>query len=77
MDFNEYWENGCFGEYHDIYAKNLADKFYQAGQQSKQAEIDALKNLIDEIVSIVREADLSDGGSSVAIVHDEIQELLK
>lgn len=32
---------------------------------------------IDEIVSIVREADLSDGDSSVAIVHDEIQELLK
>lgn len=43
MDFNEYWKNGCFGEYHDIYAKNLADKFYQAGQQSKQAEIDAMK----------------------------------
>lgn len=32
---------------------------------------------IDEIVGIVREADLSDGDSSVAIVHDEIQELLK
>ena len=77
MDFKEYWKNGCFGEYHDIYAKNLAEQFYQAGQQSKQAEIDALKNLIDEIVSIVREADLSDGDSSVAIVHDEIQELLK
>lgn len=43
MDFNEYWKNGCFGEYHDIYAKNLADQFYNAGQQSKQAEIDALK----------------------------------
>lgn len=32
---------------------------------------------IDEIVGIVREADLSNGDSSVAIVHDEIQELLK
>ena len=32
---------------------------------------------IDAIVSIVRDADLSDGNSSVAIVHDEIQELLK
>lgn len=42
MDFNEYWKNGCFGEYHDIYAKNLADQFYNAGQQSKQAEIDEL-----------------------------------
>lgn len=32
---------------------------------------------IDAIVGIVREADLSDGNSSVAIVHDEIMELLK
>ena len=32
---------------------------------------------IDAIVSIVREADLSDGISSLAIVHDEIKELLK
>lgn len=32
---------------------------------------------IDAIVGIVRKADLSDGNSSVAIVHDEIQELLK
>lgn len=77
MDFEEYWRNGCFGEYHDIYAKNLAEQFYNASQQSKQAEIDALKSKIDAIVSIVREADLSDGNSSVAIVHDEIMELLK
>lgn len=53
------------------------DNGFKAGQQSKQAEIDALKNLIDEIVGIVREADLSDGDSSVAIVHDKIQGLLK
>ena len=52
-------------------------KAFEAGQQSKQAEIDALKAKIDAIVSVVREADLSDGNSSVAIVHDEIQELLK
>lgn len=32
---------------------------------------------IDAIVGIVREADLSNGNSSVAIVHDEIQELIK
>lgn len=49
MDFDEYWRNGCFGEYHDIYAKNLAEQFYNAGQQSKQAEIDALKAKIEEI----------------------------
>ena len=47
MDFEEYWRNGCFGEYHDIYAKNLAEQFYKAGQQSKQVEIDVLKSKID------------------------------
>ena len=53
------------------------DKGFKAGQKSKQAEVDALKNLIGGIVDIVREADLSDGDSSVAIVHDKIQEILK
>ena len=53
------------------------DKGFEAGQKSKQVEIDVLKNLIDGIVGIVREADLSDGDSSVAIVHDKVQELLK
>lgn len=56
---------------------SIAYDAYLAGQQSKQADIDALKAKIDAIVSIVREADLSDGNSSVAIVHDEIMELLK
>ena len=49
MDFEGYWKNGCFGEYHDIYAKSLAEQFYQAGQQSKQAEIDALKSKVQEL----------------------------
>ena len=47
MCFEKYWKNGCFGEYHDIYAKNLAEQFYNAGQQSKQAEIYALQKRID------------------------------
>ena len=68
MDFKE-WSKYNLGY--------TGEDAYKAGQQSKQAEIDALKNLIDEIVGIVREADLSDGNSSVAIVHDEIKELLK
>ena len=55
MDFEEYWRNGCFGEYHDIYAKNLAEQFYNAGQQSKQAEIDALKAKIEEIDKLVHD----------------------
>lgn len=45
-------------------------KAFEAGQRSKQAEI-------DRIVSIIAEAYKSDGNSSVEIVYDKIQELLK
>lgn len=49
MDIKDYWKNGCFGEYHDIYAKNLAEQFYNAGQQSKQEEIESLQKEVDEL----------------------------
>ena len=66
MDFNEWFES------RDDIRCLIGLEGYAAEQawNARQAEIDA-------IVSIVREADLSDGNSSVAIVHDEIQELLK
>lgn len=52
--------------YHDaVYANGALDAY-----QEQQAKIDA-------IVNIVREANLSGGNSSVAIVYDEIQKLLK
>ena len=51
-----------------VAAKEVNLAWYAFQEQQKK---------IDAIVSIVREADLSDGDSSVAIVHDEIQELLK
>ena len=47
-----------------------AKDFFEAGQQSKQVEI-------DRIVGIITEAYKSDGNSSVEIVYDKIQELLK
>lgn len=75
MDFRECWKNGCFGEYHDIYAKNLAEQFYQAGQQSKQAEIDALKSKVQELWT-----ELDDRQSKEYIIERceaIIQEILK
>lgn len=75
MCFEKYWENGCFGEYHDIYAKNLAEQFYQAGQQSKQAEIDALKSKVQELWT-----ELDDRQSKEYIIEKceaIIQEVLK
>lgn len=73
MDFEEYWRNGCFGEYHDIYAKNLAEQFYKAGQQSKQAEIDALKN---KMQTALNKACMLQNSSGERI-YTELKELLK
>ena len=44
---------------------------YKAGQQSKQAEIDAIKSKLSDIY------DSSDENETVAYLLDEIQELLK
>ena len=73
IGFGIYWN-----EYQQKYQTDLSNlsqtvcylngAWYAFQQQQKK---------IDAIVSIVREADLSNGNSSVAIVHDEIQELLK
>ena len=73
MDFNEWFESrddiGCL----------IGLEGYAAEQawNARQAEIDALKAKIDGIVNIIAEAYKSDGNSSVAIVHNEIMELLK
>ena len=48
----------------------LAKDFFEAGQQSRQDEI-------DRIVGIISEAYKSGGNSSVETVYDKIQELLK
>lgn len=74
MDFNEFWENGCFGEYHDIYTKNLADKFYQAGQQSKQAKIDALEEKLKKLQAAY---DDCTEYTTISELLDSIKEILK
>ena len=51
MDFEEWWENN--GEFRES-AVSERDA-YEAGQQSKQAEIDALKAKIEEIVKLVHD----------------------
>ena len=60
------------------YYKHQADigyskmkKAFEAGQQSKQAEIDAIKSKLSDIY------DASDEDETVAHLLDEIQELLK
>ena len=73
-EFDKHWDEWAIAS---NCPEDEAKIHFEAGQQSKQAEIDVLKAKIDAIVSIVREADLSNGNSSVAIVHDEIMELLK
>ena len=51
---------------------------FEAGQQSKQAEIDVLKAKIDAIKSKLSDIyDASDEDETVAHLLDEIQEFLK
>ena len=59
-----------YGQQTDIgYSK--MKKAFEAGQQSKQAEIDAIKSKLSDIY------DASDEDETVAHLLDEIQELLK
>ena len=66
MDFDIWY----YGQQTDIgYSK--MKKAFEAGQQSKQAEIDAIKSKLSDIY------DASDEDETVAHLLDEIQELLK
>ena len=66
MDFDIWY----YGQQTDIgYSK--MKKAFEAGQQSKQAEIDAIKSKLSDIY------DASDEDETVSHLLDEIQELLK
>ena len=77
MDFEEYWRNGCFGEYHDIYAKNLAEQFYKAGQQSKQVEIDAIIKWVEENKKSIPLSEWHGYITEEYVDADDLLELLK
>lgn len=53
-----------------VYDMHFVNGAWYAFQQQQQKQIDA-------IVKIVRDAYMSDGNSSVEIIYDKIQELLK
>lgn len=64
--------DGCVVDYMSAYECGHSE-----GAQSRQEEVDALKQRIGEIYRIVHEAHMSDGNSSVEIVYELIQEVLK
>ena len=67
MDFEEW-----FNTYGNLQCdKDSCEDAFDAGQQSKQAEIDAIKSKLSDIY------DASDEDETVAHLLDEIQELLK
>ena len=67
MDFEEW-----FNTYENLQCdKDACEDAFEAGQQSKQAEIDAIKSKLSDIY------DASDEDETVAHLLDEIQELLK
>ena len=67
MDFEEWYREAKKTNDCGFTAKD----FFEAGQQSKQAEIDAIKSKLSAIY------DASDEDETVAHLLDEIQELLK
>ena len=67
MDFEEWYREAKKTNDCGFTAKD----FFEAGQQSKQAEIDAIKSKLSDIY------DASDEDETVAHLLDEIQELLK
>ena len=67
LSFDEWLDTTKLRGYMD---ENSLEASWEAGQQSKQDEI-------DRIVRIVTEAYKSGGNSSVETVYDKIQELLK
>ena len=80
MDFREWWENN--GEFREptISERNA----FEAGQQSKQAEIDALKAKIDDaflenakLKHVIDQVKLHNGSLGFRSMQRMIEELLK
>ena len=72
MDFNNLWKEN---RNKFDFTKDLAKAMYEAGQQSKQAEIDALKSKVQELWT-----ELDDRQSKEYIIEKceaIIQEILK
>ena len=67
MDFDEWMAKNYSGDFDMPHPRDA----YEAGQQSKQAEIDAIKSKLSDIY------DASDEDETVAHLLDEIQGLLK
>lgn len=74
-EFDKHWDEWAIAS---NCPEDEAKIHFEAGQQSKQAEIDVLKAKIDAIKSKLSDIyDASDEDETVAHLLDEIQELLK
>lgn len=72
MDFEEWYGEAKKTNNCGFTAKD----FFEAGQQSKQAEIDALQGKISKVLYAISQSELY-GDRAVWGIQDEIQELLK
>ena len=73
--FDKHWDTHCISSNCE---EDEAKIHFEAGQQSKQAEIDMLKAKLDAIKSKLSDIyDASDEDETVAHLLDEIQEILK
>ena len=72
MDFEEWYREAKKTNDCGFTAKD----FFEAGQQSKQAEIDALQGKISKVLYAISQSELH-GDRAVWGIQDEIKELLK
>ena len=72
MDFEEYMAKNYSGEFDMPHPCEA----YEAGRQSRQAEIDALQGKISKVLYAISESELY-SDRAVWGIQDEIKELLK
>lgn len=73
MDFDEWYREAKKTNDCGFTAKD----FFEAGQQSKQAEIDALKAKIDAVIDYIKKQERADEYMTGIVDTDGLKELLK
>ena len=74
MDFKEWWKEESLNTFD--YPSEAAEAGFEAGQQSKQAEIDALQEKISKVLYAIAQSELH-GDRAIWGIQDEIKEILK
>lgn len=75
MDFKEWWKENIYKGESKTWVE-WCELAYEAGQQSKQAEIDELQGKISKVLYAISQSELH-GDRAVWGIQDEIKEIPK